>query len=120
MADGGERGGDYVTFRELVAREEALRNEVKGYVNEKDEARDREMNSRFTNFGHEVAKQFVEERDNLRKELPKVEDAPLRQQVVEMARGGHGRGMQFVGLGMILLAIALMMHAPWVAKLLPF
>lgn len=119
MADGGEKsGGDYVTFRELVKRETELRNELKGYVNERDDAQVREMNSRFTNFGHEVAKQFVEEREKLRDEKPDVHT--IRQQVVEMASGNRGRGMQLFGVGLILLAIALMMHAPWVAKLLPF
>lgn len=119
MADGGERSGsDYVTFRELVDREQRLRDELKGYVNERDDAQVREMNSRFTNFGHEVAKQFVEERENNRKEQAPV-DPNFRSEVISLAKGNHGWGGKLIGIGIIILGVGVLAHAPFLKAFLP-
>ena len=62
MADGDAKMNDYVTFREIVAREEELRRELRAGWKADDETVKTEFRGQFTHFGTEVGKQFVEER----------------------------------------------------------
>lgn len=124
MADGDTKMNDYVTFREIIKREEELRRELRAGWKADDETVKTEFRGQFTHFGTEVGKQFVEEREKLREiaESPKKTPAPdpipqqqnVREQITEMASGKHGAPMRWMGVGLIVLGVGIFSHAPWV------
>ncbi len=124
MADGDAKMNDYVTFREIVAREEELRRELRAGWKADDETVKTEFRGQFTHFGTEVGKQFVEEREKLREiaESPKKAPAPdptsqpqnFRAEITEMASGKHGAPLRLVGIGLIVFGLGILSHAPWI------
>lgn len=122
MAD-DYKPSDYITFRELVLREEALRKQMREERAEAISGVKSDMTQRFSIFGHEVAKQFVDEREARRREAPPpppVEELKsVKQQIADMATGKHGPGLTIIGVGLILLGLGVMAHAPFMKSFIP-
>lgn len=118
---------DYITFRELVLREEELRKQMRAERTEAINGVKSDMTQRFSIFGHEVAKQFVDEREARRREdartpvpQPVAEEIKsLKQQITDMATGKHGPGLTIIGIGLIILGLGVMAHAPFMKSILP-
>lgn len=115
MTDGAEK--EYVTFRELVAREEKMLEKFEVILNKHFGLFEKDINNRFVSYGHDIAEELKEMRKSIISELR--EDAPaknqeepesIRQSVQSALSGRSGFGPWLLALAIIFLIVGLKMN----------
>lgn len=122
MSDGA---GQFVTRDKLDEREDKLRAEMKQWRDEILAAIEKKQPNGH-DLGQVITSAVEAGINNKLKALASSTDAPVKQiieqqsiksQVIEMASGKHGTPIMVVGIGMILIGVALLLQVPIVARL---
>lgn len=85
------------------------------------------LRQEIPNIAKLAVKEFILEQEEMEGRVLKkhgvdhaVGSQNVRQQITEMATGKHGRGMMLLGVGLIVLGIGVLAHAPFMKSFLPF
>ena len=121
-----ERAGEFVTFRELVDREEKMISRVETLLNKHFTLFEKDINNRFIGYGHEIADQLSEMRTSIVSELrnqpdgPPSQNADIKSGLSSALTGKAGAGAWVLAAAIVALIAVLMAINPNMRHLLPF
>ena len=112
---------EYVTFRELISREERISERFEKALLDHEARMKEHMETALRNFGHEVAEKLREQSEAEKKLEILNDDGSVKEQVRAALTGRYGAGAWAVAGGFVLLSVVLVVSNPTLRHfLMPF